>query len=176
MGRQDLWHRIGLVPQKSFLFSGTVADNLRYGDDGASDEELWRLLDIAQGNEFVAEMPEQLEAPISQGGANVSGGQRQRLAIARALAKRARIVIFDDSFSALDFKTDALLRSALKRETADATVIIVAQRVGTIMHADRIIVLEDGTIAGTGTHEELLQTSETYREIVASQLGEEHAS
>jgi ATP-binding cassette subfamily B protein len=106
----------------------------------------------------------------------VSGGQRQRLAIARALAKRARIVIFDDSFSALDFKTDALLRSALKRETADATVIIVAQRVGTIMHADRIIVLEDGTIAGTGTHEELLQTSETYREIVASQLGEEHAS
>jgi ATP-binding cassette subfamily B protein len=176
MGRQDLWHRIGLVPQKSFLFSGTVADNLRYGNDGASDEELWRLLDIAQGNEFVAEMPEQLEAPISQGGANVSGGQRQRLAIARALAKRAHIVIFDDSFSALDFKTDALLRSALKRETADATVIIVAQRVGTIMHADRIIVLEDGTIAGTGTHEELLQTSETYREIVASQLGEEHAS
>jgi ATP-binding cassette, subfamily B, multidrug efflux pump len=176
MERQDLWHRIGLVPQKSFLFSGTVAGNVRYGDDGASDEELWRLLGIAQGNEFVAEMPEQLEAPISQGGANVSGGQRQRLAIARALAKRARIVIFDDSFSALDFKTDALLRSALKRETADATVIIVAQRVGTIMHADRIIVLEDGTIAGTGTHEELLQTSETYREIVASQLGEEHAS
>jgi ATP-binding cassette subfamily B multidrug efflux pump len=176
MGRQDLWHRIGLVPQKSFLFSGTVAGNVRYGNDGATDEELWRLLDIAQGDEFVAEMPEQLEAPISQGGANVSGGQRQRLAIARALAKRARIVIFDDSFSALDFKTDALLRSALKRETADATVIIVAQRVGTIMHADRIIVLEDGTIAGTGTHEELLQTSETYREIVASQLGEEHAS
>jgi ATP-binding cassette subfamily B protein len=176
MARQDLWHRIGLVPQKSFLFSGTVAGNVRYGNDGATDEEVWRLLDIAQGNEFVAEMPEQLEAPISQGGANVSGGQRQRLAIARALAKRARIVIFDDSFSALDFKTDAMLRSALKRETADATVIIVAQRVGTIMHADRIIVLEDGTIAGTGTHEELLQTSETYREIVASQLGEEHAS
>jgi ATP-binding cassette, subfamily B, multidrug efflux pump len=176
MERQDLWHRIGLVPQKSFLFSGTVAGNLRYGNDGANDEELWRLLGIAQGDEFVAEMPEQLEAPIDQGGANVSGGQRQRLAIARALAKRARIVIFDDSFSALDFKTDALLRSALKRETADATVIIVAQRVGTIMHADRIIVLEDGTIAGTGTHEELLKTSTTYREIVASQLGEEHAS
>ena len=176
LARQDLWHRIGLVPQKSFLFSGTVADNLRYGDDSATDEELWRLLGIAQGREFVAEMPEQLEAPITQGGANVSGGQRQRLAIARALAKRAHIVIFDDSFSALDFKTDAQLRGALKRETADATVIIVAQRVGTIMHADRIIVLEDGTIAGTGTHEELLQTSETYREIVASQLGEEHAS
>jgi ATP-binding cassette subfamily B protein len=174
--RQDLWRRIGLVPQKSFLFSGTVAGNLRYGDDGATDEELWRLLGIAQGREFVAEMPDQLEAPITQGGANVSGGQRQRLAIARALAKRARIVIFDDSLSALDFKTDALLRSALKRQTADATVIIVAQRVGTIMHADRIIVLEDGTIAGTGTHEELLQTSKTYREIVASQLGEEHAS
>ena len=176
LGRQDLWRRIGLVPQKAFLFSGTVAGNLRYGDDGASDEELWRLLGIAQGREFVAEMPEQLDEPIDQGGVNVSGGQRQRLAIARALAKRAHIVIFDDSFSALDFKTDALLRSALKRETADATVIIVAQRVGTIMHADRIIVLEDGTIAGTGTHEELLQTSETYREIVASQLGEEHAS
>jgi ATP-binding cassette, subfamily B, multidrug efflux pump len=176
MDRQDLWRRIGLVPQKSFLFSGTVAGNVRYGNDEASDEELWRLLGVAQGNEFVAEMPGQLETPISQGGANVSGGQRQRLAIARALAKRARIVIFDDSFSALDFKTDALLRSALKRETADSTVIIVAQRVGTIMHADRIIVLEDGSIAGTGTHEELLRTSETYREIVASQLGEEHAS
>jgi ATP-binding cassette subfamily B multidrug efflux pump len=176
MERQDLWRRIGLVPQKSFLFSGTVADNLRHGDQGATDEELWRLLETAQGREFVAEMPEQLEAPIAQGGANVSGGQRQRLAIARALAKRARIVIFDDSFSALDFKTDAQLRGALKRQTADATVIIVAQRVGTIMHADQIIVLENGTIAGTGTHEELLQTSRTYREIVASQLGEEHAS
>jgi ATP-binding cassette subfamily B protein len=176
MERQDLWRRIGLVPQKSFLFSGTVASNLRYGNDGASDEELWRLLGIAQGREFVSEMPEQIEAPITQGGANVSGGQRQRLAIARALAKRTRIIIFDDSFSALDFKTDALLRSALKWETTDATVIIVAQRVGTIMHADRIIVLEDGTIAGTGTHEELLRTSETYREIVASQLGEEHVS
>jgi ATP-binding cassette subfamily B protein len=175
-GRHDLWHRIGLVPQKSFLFSGTVADNLRYGNDDASDEELWRLLRIAQGSEFVAEMSDQLDEPIDQGGVNVSGGQRQRLAIARALAKRAHIVIFDDSFSALDFKTDALLRSALKRETADATVIIVAQRVGTIMHADRIIVLEDGTIAGSGTHDELLQTSETYREIVASQLGEEQAS
>ncbi len=176
MERQDLWRRLGLVPQQSFLFSGTVASNLRHGSEDATDEELWRLLGIAQGSEFVAEMTDQLEAPITQGGANVSGGQRQRLAIARALAKRPRIVIFDDSFSALDFKTDALLRSALKRETADATVIIIAQRVGTIMHADRIIVLENGTIAGTGTHEELLQTSETYREIVASQLGEEATS
>ena len=169
---QDLWGRIGLVPQKAFLFSGTVASNLRQGDDQAADEELWRYLEIAQGREFVAEMPEELEAPVSQGGANVSGGQRQRLAIARALTKRARIHIFDDSFSALDFATDARLRAALKRETADATVIIVAQRVGTIMHADRIIVLEDGAIAGMGTHDELMRTSDTYREIVASQLGE----
>jgi len=172
MALQDLWGRIGLVPQKAFLFSGTVASNLRHGDDQAADEELWRYLEIAQGGEFVAEMPEELEAPVSQGGANVSGGQRQRLAIARALAKRAQIHIFDDSFSALDLATDARLRAALKRETADATVIIVAQRVGTIMHADRIIVLEDGAIAGMGTHDELMRTSETYREIVASQFGE----
>ncbi len=172
MAQQDLWSRIGLVPQKAFLFNGTVADNLRYGDDQADDEQLWRYLEVAQGREFVAEMPEGLEAPVSQGGANVSGGQRQRLAIARALVKGAKIHIFDDSFSALDFTTDARLRAALKRETADATVIIVAQRVGTIMHADRIIVLEDGSIAGMGTHAELLRTSETYREIVASQLGE----
>jgi ATP-binding cassette, subfamily B, multidrug efflux pump len=172
MALQDLWGRIGLVPQKAFLFSGTVASNLRHGHEEAADEELWRYLEVAQGREFVAEMPEELEAPVSQGGANVSGGQRQRLAIARALAKRAKIHIFDDSFSALDLATDARLRAALKRETADATVIIVAQRVGTIMHADRIIVLEDGAIAGMGTHDELMRTSETYREIVASQLGE----
>ena len=172
MGQQDLWSRIGLVPQKAFLFSGTVAGNLRYGDAQATDADLWRYLEVAQGREFVAEMPEELEAPVSQGGASVSGGQRQRLAIARALAKRAQIHIFDDSFSALDFTTDARLRAALKRETADATVIIVAQRVGTIMHADRIIVLEDGSIAGMGTHDELMQTSPTYREIVASQFAE----
>ena len=172
MALQDLWGRIGFVPQKAFLFSGTVASNLRHGHEEAADEELWRYLEVAQGREFVAEMPEELEAPVSQGGANVSGGQRQRLTIARALATRAKIHIFDDSFSALDFATDARLRAALKRETADATVIIVAQRVGTIMHADRIIVLEDGAIAGMGTHDELMQTSETYREIVASQLGE----
>ena len=177
MAQQDLWRRIGLVPQKSFLFSGTVADNLRHGDEQADDEELWRYLEIAQGREFVADMPEQLEAPVAQGGANVSGGQRQRLAIARALAKQAKIYIFDDSFSALDFTTDARLRAALRSRPPDATVIIVAQRVGTIMHADRIVVLDDdGTVAGIGTHEELLETSETYREIVSSQLGEEEAA
>ncbi len=176
MDRQDLWRRIGLVPQKPFLFSGTVASNLRHGRRDADEEELWHALEIAQGAEFVREMPEELEAPITQGGANVSGGQRQRLAIARALAKRPAVYIFDDSFSALDFRTDAALRAALKRETADATVLIVAQRVGTIMHADRIIVLEDGTIAGMGTHDELLGSSETYREIVASQLGEEYVA
>ena len=173
MAQQDVWRRIGLVPQKAFLFSGTVADNLRYGDEQATDEGLWHHLEVAQGREFVEEMPDQLEEHVAQGGANVSGGQRQRLAIARALAKQAKVQIYDDSFSALDFTTDARLRAALRKHTADATVIIVAQRVGTIMHADQIIVLEDGTIAGIGTHEELLRTSETYREIVASQLGEE---
>jgi ATP-binding cassette, subfamily B, multidrug efflux pump len=174
LAQQDLWRRIGLVPQKSFLFSGRAADNLRHGDEQAADEQLWHYLEIAQGREFVADMPEQLEAPVAQGGANVSGGQRQRLSIARALAKQAKIQIYDDSFSALDFSTDARLRAALRKHTADATVIIVAQRVGTIMHADQIIVLDDdGTIAGVGTHEGLLETSETYREIVTSQLGEE---
>ena len=173
---KDLWRRIGLVPQKSFLFSGTVADNLRHGDKSASDEELWRLLETAQARDFVEEMREGLEAEIAQGGANVSGGQRQRLAIARALAKRAPINIFDDSFSALDFTTDARLRAALAREMAGTTQIIVAQRVGTIMHADKIIVLEEGTIAAVGTHDELLASSDTYREIVASQLGEEAAA
>ncbi|MGZ7008438.1 MAG: ABC transporter ATP-binding protein [Ilumatobacteraceae bacterium] len=169
----DLWSRIGLVPQKAFLFTGSVADNVRHGDGDASDEDLWRLLDVAQAGEFVREMTEGMDTAIAQGGASVSGGQRQRLAIARALAKKARIYIFDDSFSALDFTTDAKLRAALKRETGDATVLIVAQRVGTIMHADRIVVLENGTIAGIGTHDELLRDSETYREIVSSQLGAE---
>jgi len=173
---KDLWRRIGLVPQKSFLFSGTVAGNLRQGDEDASDERVWHVLETAQGRDFVEEMPEGIEAEIAQGGANVSGGQRQRLAIARALAKRAAINIFDDSFSALDFTTDARLRTALKREMADTTQIIVAQRVGTIMHADKIVVLEDGTIAAMGTHDELLKTSDTYREIVASQLGAEGAA
>jgi ATP-binding cassette subfamily B multidrug efflux pump len=176
LAQQDLWGRIGLVPQRSFLFSGTVADNLRYGDEGAAAEQMWHYLDVAQGREFVDEMPDKLETHVAQGGASVSGGQRQRLAIARALAKQARIQVYDDSFSALDFTTDARLRAALRRHTADATVIIVAQRVGTIMHADQIIVLENGRIAGIGTHDELLETSETYREIVTSQLGAEGAA
>jgi ATP-binding cassette subfamily B protein len=174
LSQQDLWRRIGLVPQKSFLFSGTVAENLRVGDEQAADESLWHYLEIAQGRDFVEEMPERLETHVAQGGASVSGGQRQRLAVARALAKRAKIQIYDDSFSALDSSTDARLRAALRRHTADATVIIVAQRVGTIMHADQIIVLDDdGTIAGIGTHDDLLERSETYREIVTSQLGAE---
>ena len=171
--QQELWSRIGLVPQRSFLFNGTVASNLRYGREDAGEEELWRALEIAQGREFVEAMPDRLAAPIEQGGANVSGGQRQRLAIARALVKRPSIYLFDDSFSALDLATDARLRAALKRETAAATVIIVAQRVGTIMHANQIIVLDGGVVVGKGTHEELMRGNSTYREIVASQLGEE---
>jgi ATP-binding cassette, subfamily B, multidrug efflux pump len=176
LDRQDLWKRIGVVPQKAYLFGGTVASNLRYGDQDATDDELWRALEIAQGRDFVSEMPEQLDAPISQGGTNVSGGQRQRLAIARALAHKPDVYVFDDSFSALDFRTDARLRAALARELGHATVIIVAQRVGTILHADQIVVLEDGAIAGIGTHEELMASCETYREIVLSQVTEEEVA
>jgi ATP-binding cassette subfamily B protein len=176
MDRQDLWSRIGFVPQKAFLFGGSVATNLRYGDQDASDEAIWETLEIAQAKDFVAELPEGLEAPVAQGGANLSGGQRQRLAIARALAKRPEIYVFDDSFSALDFRTDARLRAALRRELGGATVIIVAQRVGTILHADRIVVLEDGRIAGIGTHDELMASCETYREIVLSQVTEEEVA
>jgi ATP-binding cassette subfamily B protein len=176
MRQEDLWALIGLVPQRAFLFSGTVASNLRYGSEEARDDELWHALGVAQGRDFVSEMPGGLEAPIDQGGTNVSGGQRQRLAIARALVKRPRIYVFDDSFSALDFKTDSLLRAALRDETRDAAVIIVAQRVGTIMHADRIVVLEAGEIAGVGTHAELMSSCETYREIVYSQLSAEEAA
>jgi ATP-binding cassette subfamily B protein len=174
--RSRIWGRIGLVPQKAFLFGGTVASNLRFGKDDATDEELWRALEIAQGRDFVEAMEGGLDAPIAQGGANVSGGQRQRLAIARALVREAGIVVFDDSFSALDFATDARLRAALSRELADLTLIIVAQRVGTILSADRIVVLEDGRIVGIGTHEELLRDNETYREIVESQLGSDEAA
>jgi ATP-binding cassette subfamily B protein len=176
MDRADLWSRIGLVPQRAFLFGGTVASNLRVGDEAAPDDDLWRALEIAQAREFVEEMPERLDAPVAQGGTNVSGGQRQRLAIARALVKRPPIYVFDDTFSALDFRTDARLRAAIGRDLADATVIIVAQRVGTILHADRIVVLEDGGIAGIGTHHELMETCATYREIVYSQLSEEEVA
>jgi ATP-binding cassette subfamily B multidrug efflux pump len=175
MDREDLWARIGVVPQKAFLFGGSVSSNLRFGKADASDDELWHALEIAQGRDFVSEMDGGLEAAITQGGSNVSGGQRQRLAIARAIAKDAPIYIFDDSFSALDFATDARLRAALERELGDATVIIVAQRVATIMRADRIIVMDDGRIVGVGTHRQLLETNETYREIVYSQLSEAEA-
>jgi ATP-binding cassette subfamily B multidrug efflux pump len=176
LDRDDLWHRIGFIPQRAFLFSGTVASNLRYGDRDATDEELWHALDVAQAKKFVSEMPEGLEAPIAQGGTNVSGGQRQRLAIARALVKMPEVYVFDDSFSALDFKTDSMLRAALRKEITHATTLIVAQRVSTIMHADRIIVLDLGRIVGIGTHAELLETCPTYGEIVYSQLTEEEVA
>jgi ATP-binding cassette subfamily B protein len=165
----ELWRRIGLVPQRPYLFSGTIAGNLRYGNPDATDAELWEALEIAQARDFVAELPEGLYAPIAQGGTNVSGGQRQRLAIARALVRRPEIYLFDDSFSALDLGTDARLRAALRPVTADAAVVIVAQRVSTIVDADQIIVLEDGGIVGMGRHAELLEDCPTYAEIVASQ-------
>ncbi len=173
---EQLWAGIGLVPQAAFLFSGTVASNLRFGRPDATEAELWRALDIAQASDFVAAMPGQLDATIDQGGTNVSGGQRQRLSIARALVKRPALYLFDDCFSALDAATDARLRGALRAGIRDAAVVIVAQRVSTIMHADRIIVLEDGQIAGLGTHRELIARCAPYREIVASQLGEEAAA
>lgn len=174
---QDLlWSKIGIVPQKPYLFSGTVASNLRYGKPSATDDELWRALDIAQAKDFVEELPDGLESPVSQGGTNLSGGQRQRLAIARALVKRPEIYVFDDSFSALDLATDARLRAALARHVSGATLIIVAQRVSSILSADQILVLEDGAIVGIGTHDELLESSDTYREIVESQLTVEEAT
>jgi ATP-binding cassette subfamily B multidrug efflux pump len=168
-----LWTGIGLVPQRPFLFTGTVASNLRFGREDATDDDLWRALEIAQGRDFVEEMDGGLGARIAQGGTNVSGGQRQRLAIARAIVHSPDILVFDDSFSALDLTTDARLRQALWRELPDVTKIVVAQRVSTIADADRIIVLDDGAMVGVGTHEELLASSQTYREIVESQLGME---
>ncbi|MYS10292.1 ATP-binding cassette domain-containing protein, partial [Streptomyces sp. SID6041] len=173
----DLMARtVGLVPQKPYLFSGTVATNLRYGKPDATDEELWHALHVAQAADFVRNLEAGLNAPIAQGGTNVSGGQRQRLAIARTLVQRPEIYLFDDSFSALDYETDALLRAALARETADSTVVIVAQRVSTIRDADRIVVLDEGRVVGTGRHQELMADNETYREIVLSQLTEAEAA
>ncbi|HEU4849165.1 MAG TPA: ABC transporter ATP-binding protein, partial [Terrimesophilobacter sp.] len=170
-----LWSLIGLVPQKPYLFSGTVGSNLRYGKPDATDDELWEALEIAQAKDFVSELEGGLDAPIAQGGTNVSGGQRQRLAIARALVKKPEIYVFDDSFSALDTGTDARLRHALKRRVKGATMIIVAQRVSTIVDADQIVVLENGEIVGIGTHDELNENNETYAEIVSSQLTAEEA-
>ncbi|MCK8609280.1 ABC transporter ATP-binding protein [Agromyces sp. C10] len=169
----ELWKTIGLVPQRPFLFAGTVASNLRFGREEATDADLWHALEIAQGRDFVAEMEGGLDARISQGGTNVSGGQRQRLAIARAIVHRPRILVFDDSFSALDLTTDARLRQALWRELPEVTKVVVAQRVSTITDADRIVVLEDGRVVGVGRHDELVETCQTYREIVESQLGVE---
>mgnify|MGYP002737699594 FL=1 len=171
-----LWSRIGLVPQKPYLFSGTVASNLRYGKPDATDDELWAALRTAQAADFVEKMPGQLDAPIAQGGTNVSGGQRQRLSIARALVKQPDIYIFDDSFSALDVVTDARLRAALEGETADAGVLIVAQRVSTIRDAETIVVLDEGRIVGVGTHDELVVGCPTYAEIVESQFKAEEAA
>jgi ATP-binding cassette, subfamily B, multidrug efflux pump len=167
---------IGLIPQKPYLFSGTVASNLRYGNQEATDEDLWQALEIAQARDFVERMPDALQARIAQGGTNVSGGQRQRLAIARALVHKPQIYVFDDSFSALDYATDARLRSALAAEVTGATMIIVAQRVSTIRNADQIVVLDAGRVVAVGTHTELMATSETYREIVLSQLTEQEAA
>ncbi|MER5542987.1 ABC transporter ATP-binding protein [Streptomyces sp. NPDC002589] len=167
---------VGLVPQRPYLFAGTVATNLRYGNPDATDEELWHALEVAQAKDFVSKLEGGLDAPIAQGGTNVSGGQRQRLAIARTLVQRPEIYLFDDSFSALDYATDAALRAALSRETAEATVVIVAQRVATIREADRIIVLDEGRVVGTGRHRDLMAGNDTYREIVLSQLTEAEAA
>ncbi|MET0448688.1 MAG: ABC transporter ATP-binding protein [Aeromicrobium sp.] len=172
---ENVWAAIGLVPQRPFLFSGTIGSNLRYGRPDATDEEVWAALEIAQARDFVERMPERLDAPVAQGGTNVSGGQRQRLAIARAIIKKPAIYLFDDSFSALDYGTDAALRAALSTVTGDAAVVIVAQRVSTIRGADRIVVLDEGRVVGTGTHAELMDDCDVYREIVLSQLTLEEA-
>ena len=168
-----LWSKVGYVPQRPYLFSGTVASNLRYGRPDATDDELWEALRVAQAEDFVRSMPDGLDSPIEQGGSNVSGGQRQRLSIARALVVRPEIYVFDDSFSALDLATDARLRAALAPQVADAAVVIVAQRVSTIAGADQILVIEDGRVVGKGRHDDLLESCPTYAEIVASQIGED---
>jgi ATP-binding cassette subfamily B protein len=176
LAQQDLWSRIGYVPQRAFLFSGTVASNVRYGKPDATDDEVWHALEVAQAADFVRAMDGGLDAPIDQGGTNVSGGQRQRLSIARALVRRPGVYIFDDSFSALDFATDARLRAALKADTRDSAVLIVAQRVSTILHADQIVVLDEGEVVGIGDHVALMESCETYREIVFSQLTAEEVA
>lgn len=173
ISQEELRKKIGLVPQSAFLFSGTIAENIRFGKQDATDEEVIHAAEVAQAADFIAEMPAGFETDIAQGGTNLSGGQKQRISIARALVRKPEVYIFDDSFSALDYKTDALLRERLKQETKDATVIIVAQRVSTILDADSILVLEEGRLAGKGSHKELMSTCEVYREIVASQLSEE---
>ena len=171
--QHDLREQIGYVPQKAILFSGTINSNLKYGDADASEESVRIAAETAQAMEFIESKPDKFDEPISQGGTNVSGGQKQRLSIARALVKQPPIYIFDDSFSALDFKTDAALRRALKKQTGNATVLLVAQRVGTIRHAEQIIVLDEGKIVGKGTHEELMQNCEVYQQITYSQLSKE---
>ncbi len=173
MSQKDLRSRLGYVPQKSVLFSGTIRSNIAYGCPDAPQEQVEQAAAIAQAEDFIREKPDKYGAPISQGGSNVSGGQKQRLSIARAIAKRPEIFLFDDSFSALDLKTDAALRRALKRATADTTTLIVAQRISTIIHADQILVLERGRVVGQGTHPELMENCEVYRQIAMSQLSEE---
>lgn len=173
---EEIWSQIGLVPQRAFLFGGTIAENLRYGDEGATDDQLWNALEIAQAKDFVEAMPEKMDSMVSQGGMNFSGGQRQRLSIARAVVKCPRVYLLDDCFSALDYTTDARLRAALEKTTKDSTVLVVAQRVSTIINADKIIVLDEGKITGIGTHQELMAECSTYREIVLSQLSPEEAA
>ena len=171
--QENLRDLIGFVPQKAVLFSGTIRENMKYGDVNASDETIWEALRIAQAADFVSELEDGLDSKVEQGGGNFSGGQRQRLAIARALVKKADVYVFDDSFSALDFKTDAKLRKVLNEEMTDSILVIVAQRVSTVIDADKILVLDEGKVVGIGTHQELLDTNETYQEIVHSQLREE---
>jgi ATP-binding cassette subfamily B protein len=170
MRQEDLRARIGFVPQKAVLFAGTIASNIRFGDESATDEQVARAASIAQAAEFIDQRPEGYATPVAQGGTNLSGGQKQRVSIARAIVRKPDVYVFDDSFSALDFATDARLRAALKEETGDATVFIVAQRISTVLNADRIIVLDNGRVAGMGTHTELLEGSAIYREILESQV------
>ena len=176
MSQAELRARIGYVPQKAVLFTGTVAANIRYGRDDASDQEVAHAAEVAQAIEFVDAMPEKFASPVSQGGINLSGGQKQRLAIARAIVRKPDVYVFDDSFSALDYATDAKLRAALRSETANATVFVVAQRISTVIGADRIVVLDNGRVVGIGNHDALIKTNDIYREIVASQVSLEEVA